>query len=101
MLVRELFPELAKQVLRDLRTLRRNDLAAEVMNLRVEDRCRCGAAMCGTFYTQGADFRKRMGTNGIAIMLECGATVTEAKGRIVEIETLDPHITEMLSRVIP
>jgi len=34
-------------------------------------------------------------------MLDCGATVTEAKGRIVQIETLDPYVTETLCRVIP
>jgi hypothetical protein len=101
MLVRELFPELAKQILHDLRRLKRNDLAAEMINLRVVDRCRCGEAVCGTFYTQDADLRKRIGTSGIDIMLECGATVTEVKGRIVEIETLDPQVTEMLCRVIP
>ena len=101
MLVRELFPELAKQILHDLRRLKRSDLAAEMMNLRVVDRCRCGEPVCGTFYTQDADLRKRIGTSGIDIMLECGATVTEVKGRIVEIETLDPQVTEMLCRVIP
>jgi len=101
MLVRELFPELAKQIFHDLRRLKRYDLAADVMNLRVVDRCRCGESVCGTFYTQDAELRKRIGTNGIDIMLDCGATVTEAKGRIVQIETLDPYVTETLCRVIP
>ena len=101
MLVRELFPELAKHILQDLRRLKRNDLAAEMMNLRVVDRCRCGEAICGTFYTQDADLRERIGASGIDLMLECGATITELKGRIVRIETLDPQVTETLCRVIP
>jgi len=101
MLVREVFPELAKEILHDLRRLKRNELAAEMTNLRVVDRCRCGEAVCGTFYTEDADLRKRFGASGIDIMLECGSTVTELKGRIVRIETLDPQVTEMLCQVIP
>ena len=101
MLVSELFPELAKHILRDLRRLKRNDLAAQVMNLRVVDRCRCGEAACGTFYTQGTESRRRMPTLGTDIMLDCGAIVTEVHGRIVEVETLDPKVNETLCRVIP
>jgi hypothetical protein len=101
MLVAELFPELAKQIVLDLRGLKRNDLAAQVMNFSVVDRCRCGAAACGTFYTEGTDSRRRMPRRGTAIILDCGAIVTEVGGRIVEIETLDPKVNETLCRVIP
>jgi hypothetical protein len=101
MLLPELFPELAKEIFHDLRRLKRHDLAAQVMDLRVVDRCRCGETVCGTFYTQGANLRKRIGTHGTDIMLECGANVTEVDGTIVEIETLDPKVTESLRMEIP
>ncbi len=101
MLVHELFPELAKQIFRDLRRLKRTDLAAQVMSLHIADRCRCGSEACGTFYTQGTESRKRMPRHGTDLMLECGANVTEVDGRIVEIETLDPQVNETLRRVIP
>jgi hypothetical protein len=39
--------------------------------------------------------------HGPDIILECGANVTEAGGRIVEIETLDPQVNEALRRVVP
>jgi hypothetical protein len=101
MLVHELFPELAKQILHDLRGLKRNDLAAQVMKLRVVDRCRCGSGACGTFYTQEAESRKWIPEYGVDIMLNCGAKVAEIEGTIVEIETLDPQVNEALCRVIP
>ena len=101
MLVHELFPELAKQILDDLRKLKRSDLAARVMNLRIVDRCRCGSEVCGTFYTEGAHSKRRAGTRGASIILNCGANLMEAGGRIVEIEILDPRVTEAVRRVIP
>ena len=101
MLVHELFPDPAKQILRDLRRLKRTDLAGQVMDLRVVDRCRCGSQACGTFYTEDTEFRKRIPSHRTDIILECGAKVTEGDGKIVEIETLDPHVNEALSRVIP
>jgi len=101
MLVQELFPELARLILRDLRRLKRNDLAKQVANLRIVDRCRCGSGACGTFYTQETEFRKLIKMHGIDIMLECGANVTELNGRIVEIEALDPQVEESLRRIIP
>jgi hypothetical protein len=101
MFVYELFPELAKQILRDLRRMKRTDLAAQVMNLRVVDRCRCESEACGTFYTQEAESRNGTATRGISIMLECGANVTEAAGVIVAVETLDRQVNEALRRVIP
>ena len=52
MLVYEVFPELTKQILHDLRRLKRTDLAAQVMKLTIVDRCRCGSEACGTLYTQ-------------------------------------------------
>jgi hypothetical protein len=100
MLACELFPELATQIFHDLRGLKRHDLAAQIMTLRVVDRCRCGSALCGTFYTEEADLRKGI-VHGTDIMLECGANVTEVDGRIVEIETLDPHVTDTLREVFP
>jgi len=36
---------------RDLRRLKRTDLAAQVMSLHIVDRCRGGSEACGTFYT--------------------------------------------------
>ena len=101
MLIPELLPDLAEQIFHDLRQLKRNDLAGQVMNLRIVDRCRCGSEACGTFYTQEAEFRKRTPTHGNDIMLNCGANVTEVDGRIVEIETLDPQVNRTLCRLIP
>jgi hypothetical protein len=99
MLVNELFPKLANQIFRDLLKLKRNDLAEQVMSLRIIDRCRCGAEACGTFYTEDAEPRRRR--RGADLTLHCGASVTEAGGKIVRIETLDPQVEEVLRRVIP
>jgi hypothetical protein len=101
MRVHELFPELASRILRDLRRLKRTDLAEQVANLSIVDRCRCGSEACGTFYTQADEFRNRLPKHGTDIMLECGANVTEVNGKIVEIETLDPQVDETLRRVLP
>jgi hypothetical protein len=103
MLVHELFPELARQILNDLRRMRRSDLAAQVMSLHIVDRCRCGSDACGSFYTQdvGSSERRRMPHRGTDIMLECGATVTEVDGMVVEVETLDPFVNRILRRIIP
>jgi len=101
MLVSELFPHLTKQVLRDLRRLKRADLAEQVMQLDIVERFRCGMNTCGTFYTQTIEFRKRIAEHGTEIMLECGASLTEVDGKIVEIETLDPEVEVSLRQVIP
>jgi hypothetical protein len=101
MLINDLFPDLAKQLVRDLRKLKRTDLAEQVMNLRIVDRCRCGSEPCGTFYTQETESRQRMAKHATDIMLKCGAILTEAQGRIVEIQTLDPQVDDVLRQVIP
>lgn len=101
MLINDLFPDLAKQLVRDLRKLKRTDLTEQVMNLRIVDRCRCGSHACGTFYTEEAESRKRIAKHATSITLKCGANLSEAQGRIVEIETLDPQVDDVLRRVIP
>ena len=99
MLVQEMFPDLAKRIFGDLRRLRRSDLAEQVTKLRIVDRCRCGSEACGTFHTEDPEFRNRKPRTDI--ILQCGAKLTEAGGRIVEIETLDPAVQAELRRLIP
>jgi len=101
MLVHELFPELADQVRRDLRKLKRIDLAEQVMQLRIVDRCRCGSEACGMFYTEGVEFRRQNTKQRADLMLQSGASISEAHRKIVEIETLDPQVERALRRIIP
>jgi hypothetical protein len=101
MLVKDLFPALASQVCRDLRRLKRADLAEQLSDLRVRDRCRCGSEVCGTFYTEDTKFERRPKQRVASRILRCGAIIHEAGGRIVEIETLDPAVNTELLRLMP
>jgi hypothetical protein len=101
MLMHDVFPGLANQMQRDLGQLRRFDLAEQVMKLNIVDRCRCGLEACGTFYTEEVESRKLRLRYRTYIMLRCGANVTEAGGRILEVETLDPAVEAQLRRLIP
>jgi hypothetical protein len=48
----EVLPDLALEIERLLKTQGELDLAAQVIGLRILDRCRCGDDFCSTFYVQ-------------------------------------------------
>ncbi len=50
-LLTDAIPELAREIEHLLIEARRRDLAAQVGQLRIIDRCRCGDDYCATFYT--------------------------------------------------
>jgi hypothetical protein len=99
MLLQETFPELAKEMYADLRKLKRLDLAEQISMLQIIDRCRCGLEGCGTFYTELTPNRRSR--SGVDMTLQCGATVTELRGTIVRVETLDPTVEATLRRLVP
>ena len=52
MLVSEVFPELAKELQELLRNKGEAELAEDISDLTLVDRCRCGDDFCATLYTQ-------------------------------------------------
>ena len=102
MLLKDTFPELFAEILRDLRSLQRTDLLEQLDGLQIVDRCRCGEAVCGTFKTHGmAMLDDTLPHEYDDIMLDCGATITVVGETIVSVETLDPLVTEVLRQAMP
>jgi hypothetical protein len=97
--LREELPEIAKIVEAELRRMREKDLAAQVRELRIYGRCRCGAPPCGTFYCvpyeEYAELLRKH------LYRDIGTLVGVAKGRIVRVETLDDRVDEILDRLFP
>src|SRR5262249_41636691 len=87
----EVLPKCANQLEAALRRIRRRDLASQVKDLRIYGRCGC-ESKCGTFYCLPLEtYRQvsRFGTDTTGI-------VTESKGKIIRVETLDPEIEAAL-----
>lgn len=100
-LLTDVFPALARQILLDLRKLKRLDLADQIKTLEIVGRCRCGRDHCGTFHTMPLAERQKFRGDSGAMFPMCGAILTEAKGHIVNIETLDPQVESILRQLIP
>jgi len=49
--IRDLFPELSKELSNLLRDMGKGELADQVESLSVIDKCRCGDGFCSSFYT--------------------------------------------------
>ncbi len=84
-------PEFAAELRRTLEAQGRGDLAEQIPNLRIIDRCRCGDDFCAGFYT----VRKPAGAWGPGhetVCLESRESgminIDLVAGRIVEVEAL-------------
>lgn len=95
----EIFPQLARGLVRDLRRAGREDLANQLAGLRVADRCRCGALACGTLLSSAST---TVGNGGVDATLMLGnGNVSVSRGQIVSIETLSPEIEAVLRQLLP
>lgn len=93
----DFLPELAVQLSADLRLAERPDLANEVPELLIVDRCRRCLPACSAFYCKPVS---RSETSE-SLVLHHGAIVGVKSGRIVRIETLQPGVGEVLRNLFP
>lgn len=98
-LLRDVLPELVKQLRVSLRKAGYRDLSEQVQELRVYGRC-CNASPCGRFYCAPEDERRALWRRGIAAGVP-GVDVMIARGRIIEVETLDPDVDMVLRQIFP
>ncbi len=97
-------PSLAKEVTTLLSEQNEHELATQVADLTIVDRCRCGDGFCATFYTQP----KPHGAYGpnhrnVSLTPESGHIVLDVVSeRIMKIEVLDrDEIRKALQASIP
>jgi hypothetical protein len=85
-------PAFARELRRLLEQEDRHDLAGQIADLRLVDRCRCGEYFCATFYTVPKP-RGAWGPDHETIVLESAESgminIDLVAGRIVEVEVLD------------
>ena len=98
-LFREMVPNLAKQLEADLRRIGRLDLAKELTELGIIDRCRCGSRFCRTFYCRQR--ATRCGLKYSHIELKCGVKLGVSRGHIASIQIISPAIRAILDKTIP
>jgi hypothetical protein len=103
MLVSELFPELSQELEQLLRDKGEAELAEQVSDLELVDRCRCGDDFCATIYSQPKP--KRFGPDHRAMDLDAntGMIIVDVVARkIVCIEILYRDlIRKKLLEVLP
>jgi hypothetical protein len=104
MLVSEAFPELSQELEGLLRNKGEAELADEVSDLKLFDRCRCGDDFCSTMYTQ-PEPRRRYGPDHRSIDLDANTgmiIVDVVERQIVCIEILyRDAIRKKLLEVLP
>jgi hypothetical protein len=83
-------PELAHELERLLRAQNEPELAAQVPELRIVDRCRCGDDFCATFYVQPTPVGSYGPTHrNVALEPERGMLILDiADGKIACVEVL-------------
>jgi hypothetical protein len=94
------FPQLAKDIARELRLIGRDDLAEQAKGLRIFERCRCGADRCGTFFTTFSWIPEGNTSGTTDVLLGNGVIVTAGK-IISRIETVDPEVNAVLRELFP
>lgn len=80
------------------------ELAAQVPDLKIFDRCRCGAAFCSTFYTQPKpEGSFGSGHRNVALAPEEGMLILDVvAGEIACVEVLDRgDVRQKLDEVLP
>lgn len=91
MLLTEIFPLLARELEQLLKKQGEFELAAQVSQLEIVDRCRCGDDFCSSFYTQPKP-EGRYGTSHRCIDLDAaeGMLVLDVvAGTIAHVEVLN------------
>jgi hypothetical protein len=84
-------PELAREVEQLLKNQGKFDLAAQVLELVIVDRCRCGDSFCASFYTQPKP-RAAYGPNHDSFDLDASEgmlLLDVVSGKIVHVEVLN------------
>src|SRR5260370_20086734 len=99
LLVSNLLPKLAKESHADLHRIRRNDLAEEIAELRILDRCQCGSASCRTFYCRLP--YTRCGAKYSHLPLKCGVVLGIKRGHIASLQIVNPTVSALLDKAIP
>ena len=97
-------PAFAKEFMQALRSQGQGDLASQIESLPLVDRCRCGDAFCGTFYTaERPDGAYGPGHTNITVECEFGIIVLDlVDDAICCVEVLDrPDVRKVLRRVLP
>ena len=81
-----------------------SELASQVPNLAILERCRCGDRICGTFYTKHKPERSfGQGHRNVRLMPEEGMLILDVvAGEISCVEVLDRRdVREKLDEVLP
>lgn len=89
-LLQDVLPELAEELRTLLETDGQSQLAAQILSLRIIDRCRCGDDFCAMFYTAPKP-KGAYGTKHETIALDAGdgyLNVDVNDGKIVCVEVL-------------
>jgi|SRR6478735_5413242 len=103
-LIETVLPAFAQEIVALLAAAERSNLASQVRNLRIVDRCRCGQEDCSHFYTaqkpQGA---YGPGHSNLVLDTTSGMVVLDiVDGVIVAIEVLDrPDVKALLDLYLP
>lgn len=92
-------PDLAEELSKLLSAAGRNDLAAQVPNLSIVDRCRCGDDFCASFYTQPKpNGAYGVGHENVALEPERGMIILDVlNGSIAKVEVLYRDEIRLLS----
>jgi hypothetical protein len=104
-LLKAALPSLAQELAELLHAAGERDLAAQIQELSIRDRCRCGDSFCATLYT-AARPQGSWGTGHETIPLDDSAkgmiNLDVVDGRIVEIEVLfRDDIRDALRKLLP
>ena len=104
LVVRDVFPEFCEELVTLARRSSQPELADEIPELPVVDRCRCGQLDCAHFYTaQPPDGAYGPGHKNLQLSSESGLIVLDiVGGGIVAVEVLDrPDVRRQLHAALP
>ena len=103
-LLTDSMPELAQELELLLITEGEPDLAAQVRQLRIVDRCRCGEASCATFYTVPRPIGSwGPGHRNLSLDCETGMLILDVVDDTVTcVEVLDrDEVRQRLDKLLP
>src|SRR4051794_32789799 len=100
----DVLPDFAAELVRLLNTAGRRDLAGQVLDLTLVDRCRCSEPFCATMYAIPRPTGSwGEGFENLEIESPIGQIIVDiVRGRIPPVEALDsPALREALIRALP